>query len=95
MREVAVRPAKDDTHAHALALEWLDVTLIGDDRPFLALVEPSWTIEERLRALERWFPLSPAGLHEVLTDLILDPDDRWRRPWIGSCAVLAAADAGI
>ncbi len=95
MREVAVRLAKDDTHAHALALEWLDVTLAGDDRPFLALVEPTWRPEDRLRALERWFPLPPVDPADVLADLIDDPDDRWRRPWISSCALLAAADAGM
>ena len=84
--------AQSNPRLHALALEWLDVTLAGIDRAAVALLEPDLTASERLGVLTRWFPVSPATPHSILSELAEDIDDRWRRPWITACALLAAAD---
>jgi hypothetical protein len=31
----------------------------------------------------------------ALTDVVADPDDRWRSPWLRACALHAALVAGI
>jgi hypothetical protein len=95
MTRVAFQLARRDARSHALALEWLDATLVGTDRSYVALVEPDWSPQERLRSLARRFPLPPFTVTAVLRDLVEDPDDRWRRPWLTACALVAAADAGV
>ncbi len=79
-----------DSRSHALALEWLDVTLTGTDRAVVAMLEPRWSDRERLHALTRTFPLPAVSQHDVLLDLVEDRHDRWRRPWIKACAVYTA-----
>jgi hypothetical protein len=95
MNRVAFQLAGPDARSHALALEWLEATLVGTDRAYVALAEPDWSPEERLRALRRRFPLPDITVSEVLRDLVEDPDSRWRRPWLTACALVAAADAGV
>jgi HEAT repeat protein len=79
-----------DSQSHALALEWLDVTLVGTDWPVVALLEPRLSDGERLSSLLRTFALPAADGRELLLDLIEDLDDRWRRPWLSACAIYAA-----
>lgn len=94
LNRVAFQLAQRDTRSHALALEWLDVTLTGTHRAFLALAEPEWSPEERRSSLGRWFQLPQLGAAEILRDIVEDPDDRWRRPWLTACALLAAVNTG-
>ena len=93
MNVVAFQLAQPDTRSHALAIEWLDVTLTGVACGVVPLIEPGLLPADRFRALGRWAPLPPASLTAVLADIIADPDDRWRRPWLTACALLAAADS--
>ena len=83
--------AQRDSHSHALALEWLDVTLTGTDRAAVALLEPRWSNRERLQALARTFPLPPLGQRAALLELVEDRDGRWRRPWVKACALYTTA----
>jgi HEAT repeat protein len=83
--------AQRDSHSHALALEWLDVTLTGTERAAVALLEPRWSSRERLHALERTFPLPPLDARAALLELVGDRDGRWRRPWITACALYTAS----
>jgi hypothetical protein len=83
--------AQEDSHAHALALEWLDATLTGRVRAAVAILEPRWSDRERLNALMRTFPLPPTSLLAILVDLVEDRDGRWRRPWIKACALYTAS----
>jgi hypothetical protein len=92
MSRVAYQFAQHNTRAHALALEWLDVTLSGSDRAAVTLLEPGLTPEARLRALMRTFPIPPKSLPAIVLDLVEDRDVRWRRAWIAACALLAASD---
>ena len=88
---VVFQLAQRDPRSHALALEWLDVTLTGTDRAVVALLEPG--LSER-RAPERTrgtFPIAPLGQHELLLELVQDRDGRWRRPWIKACALYTAS----
>ena len=77
----------------ALATEWLDVTLNGEDRSALALLEPRITNDERSRRLSRAFPTPTVSVSDTLRDIINDRTNTWRRPWLTACALLAAADA--
>jgi hypothetical protein len=88
---VVFQLAQRDPGTHALALEWLDVTLTGTDRAVIALLELRLSDHERLQALLRTFPVPPRRQLEVLLDLVQDRDDRWRRPWLRACAVYAAS----
>ena len=88
---VGFQLAPRSTRFHALAMEWLDVTLVGIDRAAMALLEPDLTLNARLAMLTRWFPISPTTPHAVIVEIAEDSDDRWRRPWITACALLAAA----
>ena len=90
LSKVGFQLAQPNRHFHALALEWLDVTLVGTDRAAVALLEPELSAHRRMRLLVRSFPIPPATLRTVLIDLAEDHDDRWRRPWITACALLAA-----
>ena len=88
---VVFQLAQRDPHSHALALEWLDVTLVGPERAAVALLEPRLSDRERLNALIRTFPLPPLSQHEVLLELVQDLDGRWRRPWVKACALYTAS----
>ena len=88
---VVFQLAQRDSRAHALALEWLDVTLTGTDRAAVALLEPRLSNRERLSALSRAFPVAPLGRPDLLVDLVRDPGDRWRRPWLAACAIFTAS----
>ena len=92
LSRVTFQLAQPDARAHALAIEWLDVTLTGTDRAVIALLEPEWSPGERMRSLGRWYQLPPTDIDHVLRDLIEDPDDRWRRPWLTACALMALAN---
>ena len=84
--------AQKSTRVHAVAMEWLDVTLVGTERASVALLEPDSSAAERLAVLTRWFPLSPTTPEAVLVDIADDPDDVWRHAWLTACAVLAGAE---
>ncbi len=88
---VVFQLAQRDAHSHALALEWLDVTLVGAERAAVALLEPRLSERERLSSLSRSFPLPPLDRRGVLLELVLDGDGRWRRPWITACALDTAS----
>jgi len=88
---VAFQLAQRDAHSHALALEWLDVTLTGTDRAAVALLEPRLSDRERLNTLARTFPVASLDLHEALLELVQDRDGRWRRPWVKACALSTAS----
>ena len=92
MSRVLFQLAQPDVRAHAVAMEWLDVTLIGTDRAVMALLEPAGSPSDRLRSLGRWFQLPEAGIDDILGDLVEDAADRWRRPWLTACALMAMAN---
>ncbi len=92
LSRVGFQLAQRNARHHALALEWLDVTLVGIDRAAVALLEPELTHEVRLARLTRWFPISPTTPQAVVVDIAEDNDGRWRRPWITACALLAAEE---
>jgi hypothetical protein len=73
-------------------MEWLDVTLVGIERAAVGLLEPGLTHKERQEMSTRWFAVSPTTPQAVIVDIANDTDDRWRRPWISACALLAAAN---
>jgi hypothetical protein len=93
LHRVVFQLAQRDSRSHALALEWLDVTLTGMDRAVIAVLEPGRSDRERLSALARWFPVARRDRSDIVSDLILDADDRWRRPWISACALYTAANS--
>jgi HEAT repeat protein len=92
MSRAAFQLAQPSTRAHALALEWLDVTLTGADRDAITLLDPGLTTQAQLRMLSRSIPVPAASAAAIVEELIADYDSRWRRPWIAACAVLAACD---
>ena len=92
LSKVGFQLAQPNPRFHALALEWLDVTLVGTDRAVVALLEPELSAHRRMRLLVRSFPVLPTTPRTVLIDLAEDRDDRWRRPWIAACALLVASD---
>jgi hypothetical protein len=92
LSRVEFQLAQTSTRFHALALEWLDVTLIGIDRAAVALLEPELSPQERLSVLARWFPIPRSTLQTILLELVDDSDGRWRRPWLTACVLLAAAE---
>ena len=92
LSRVGFQLAQRNPRFHALALEYLDVTLDAEDRTALPLLEPELSARERMRLLVRSFPVQPAAPRVVLLELVEDRDGRWRRPWITACALLAAAE---
>ena len=76
----------------ALAAEALGVLLGRDAAPLLALLEPGRTPAERLARLTRIpdGPDVPGGPDSWLRDLVEDPAERWRSPWLRACAIRAA-----
>ncbi|HEX3087292.1 MAG TPA: hypothetical protein VHQ23_01465, partial [Ilumatobacteraceae bacterium] len=93
LNTVGFQLAQQSTNLHSIAMEWLDVTLVGIERPSLALLEPRASLADRHASLTRWFPLPSISPETVLIDVVEDPDDRWRRPWLTACALLAGADS--
>ena len=91
LERVSVQLDRADSRTHALAMEWLDVSLTGTDRSAVALLEPGLSDQERLRRLARALPLADLSLAEVLRDLVFDDDHRWRQPWVRACALHASA----
>ena len=89
LERVSVQLERADSRTHALAMEWLDVSLTGTDRSAVALLEPGLSDQERLRRLARALPLADLSLAEVLRDLVFDDDHRWRQPWVRACALHA------
>ncbi|MFL6204870.1 MAG: hypothetical protein ACJ739_05925 [Acidimicrobiales bacterium] len=90
LERVAFQLAQRDERNHALAIEWLDVTLVGDERSLIALLEPSLPARRRLQRLRRTFPLDPLGVRAALLEVVRDDDRRWR-PWIKACALYTTA----
>jgi hypothetical protein len=82
--------ANGDARSHALAVEWLEVTITGPERAALALLEPGLTESARLRRLSRGFAAPDGSLAAVLHDLVTDSGQRWRQPWLRACALHAA-----
>ncbi|HUF99599.1 MAG TPA: hypothetical protein VMM60_15820 [Ilumatobacter sp.] len=91
---VAFQLAQPDVRLQALALEWLDVTLVGTDRAAIALLEPGLSAARRLQALNREPRTGSQGTRDVLYDLVHDAGNDWRRPWLAACALAAAFDRG-
>jgi hypothetical protein len=92
--KVRYQLAQNDARSHALALEWMEVTFEGVDRAATALIEPGLPAPERLQRLARDFAVPPAARSAILRDLVEDPEDRWRRPWIAACALLGMFSDG-
>ena len=90
LNRVAFQLAQRDARYHALAIEWLDVTLTGPEHAVVALLEPNLSVRERLHRLNRSFPLGPLSSRALLLELVRDDDARWR-PWIKACALHAAS----
>jgi hypothetical protein len=90
--KVASQLAQNDARSHALAVEWMEVTFSGPDRVAIALVEPGLSVRERHQRLARAFPSRPLDGTAILRDMVEDPDDQWRRPWISACALAALLD---
>ncbi|MET0901765.1 MAG: hypothetical protein ABWZ52_00865, partial [Acidimicrobiales bacterium] len=86
LNRVAFQLAQRDARSHALAIEWLDVTLTSVERSVVALLEPNLSTRERLRRLNRTHPLEDLGTRALLLELVRDDDGRWR-PWIKACAL--------
>ena len=91
MNRVVFQLEQRDSRSHALALEWLDVTLTGPDRAVIALLDPALSDRERSSALLRSDTSTPRTQRDRLLELVQDREDRWRRPWIKACALYAAS----
>lgn len=90
---VSFQLAQANTRIHSLAVEWLDVTLSGEDRSAIALLDPSLDHERRQQMLGRpGLLVSPAF---VVREIAEDRDGVWRRPWLSACALVAASSTGI
>ncbi len=86
---VSFQFAQRDPRQHAIAIEWLEISLVPRSRPAVAILEPDLSAHERLRRLAKAdgpFAVTPAA---QLTDLALDQERIWRRPWLRACALLA------
>ncbi len=91
IQRVTFHLAQRDARSHAIALEWLDVTLSGADRGVIPMLEPGLTEAARLQSLRQRFPVPHREPTDVLTDLVANPAGRWR-PWITACAIYTAAE---
>ena len=81
--------------AGALAVEALTVELGADAAArVLAVIDPGLGVAERSGRLGS--PVgAPSDAEGWLRELIEDPDDDWRSPWLRACAVHAAASRGV
>ena len=82
----------ESTVAHALAMEWLDVTLVGIDRGLGGTARARGDFRGSVGDVVAVVPHVGDDAESVLVDIADDPDDRWRRPWITACAILAGAE---
>ncbi len=78
----------------ALASEALGVLLGREGTAVVAVLEPGRTPAERLARLPALTDL-PAGGEGWLRELVEDPADRWRSPWLCACAIRAARIRGV
>lgn len=86
---LALRAGKD----RGLALELLESAAGREDVELaLTLLDPGIDPAGRLERLATYAP-APADLAAWLTDLVLDPEDRWHSPWLCACALYAAPAA--
>ena len=86
---VTFQLAQRSPRAHALALEWLEVTLAPSDRSAVSLLDPGLQAAARNRQLARRFTLPALPPAALLRDFIDDSELRWRRPWLTACALVA------
>lgn len=91
---VSFQFAQSDRRQHAIALEWLEVTLVPRCRPAIAILEPDLSIAERMSRLAKINVPSALSPAEQLADLALDQQRVWRRPWLRACALLALSREG-
>ncbi len=89
MDRVSFQFAQSDRRQHAVAVEWLEVTLVPRSRPAISILEPDLSTRERLARLAKINGPSALTPAEQLTDLALDQQRVWRRPWLRACALLA------
>ena len=89
---MSVQLERADTRTHALGrMEWLDVWFDGHGSICRRAARAGPVDPERLRRLARALPLADLSLTELLRDLVLDDDNRWRQPWVRACALHASA----
>ena len=87
-------PAAPD-HQAALALETLEVSLEpGEKALALPVLHALADVRRALDQLARHVDVRRPARAEVLDDLLRDREGRWRRPWLGACAVEAARRRG-
>ncbi len=86
---VSFQFAQSDRRQHAVAVEWLEVALVPRSRPAIVILEPDLSTAERLGRLVKIDSPSALTPAEQLTDLALDQQRVWRRPWLRACALLA------
>jgi ATP:ADP antiporter, AAA family len=76
----------------ALALETLDVTLVGEHKEIVfSLVHDNLTLPDRIRQLEKHAWLPRLSANERLREIIADPQGVWTHGWTRACAIYAAA----
>jgi hypothetical protein len=93
LNKVRFQFSQQDGRSHALAIEWLDVTLTGPDRAVLAILQPDLSDHDRMALLTRRFPIVvPSSQLAILVEIVGSRDGRWRNPWIQACAVYAAGE---
>jgi TLC ATP/ADP transporter len=81
--------------AGALAVEALTVELGVDEAArVLAVIDPGLTDAERLDRLGSQVAMPTDG-DGWFRDLVEDPDDAWRSPWLRACAIHSAAARGV
>ena len=89
---VVFQLAQRDPRSHALALEWLDVTLDRDrSRRGRVARAPAVGPRATQRALAHVPARAARAPHEILLELVQDRDGRWRRPWVKACALYTAS----
>ena len=86
-----------DQRAAALALETIEVTVPTSLRMLsMPLLQPTDDHRGRLQTLSKVVSSTstPVALDDLLTDLMRDGEDIWRRPWLQACALHAAVSLG-
>ena len=80
----------------ALALETLDVTLTPVEKALaLPVLQAPGGLQQRLEDLGRHIEIPTGTLDELLSDIVTDDDDHWRRPWLQACALHLAVAVGV
>lgn len=93
LAQVEFQLDQDAPRLHALAMEWLDATLATQDRTAVAVLDPATPLDDLARRGARDRTEETAAA--VVADLVLDPGERWRRPWLQACALAAAPRVGL